>query len=253
MLARGGMTRERLDMPLDLLAGPLLAGLQRPMPWPRVADPPARVDRRHRPPAAPARRPGCRPDYAAAMNTLRSAILTLAVPLALALPAAARELDGTMTLTAHTRDGQRIALGSVRFEPAESGRRRFVLTIDPAPFRDHFLSMKEFKCLEGPGELACHVPYPYPSPRTVADGDFAWLEHELLFLYKLPREFGAKLWNGLYYRMERTERGLRGRPQAIDLNAISAPPERPAVPPYRPALRDDIPAGARWIESLTIE
>jgi len=97
------------------------------------------------------------------------------------------------------------------------------------------------------------VPYPYAQPRTVTSKDLAWLEHDLLFLYKLPNEFGAKLWNGLYFRFETTEQGLLGRPQAIDLNRISAPPERLDVPPFRPALRDDIAPGTRWIESLTIE
>ena len=49
------------------------------------------------------------------------------------------------------------------------------------------------------------------------------------------------------------KRGLIGTPQAIDLNLISAPPDKPGVPPYRPALRDDLPAGARALEKITIE
>jgi hypothetical protein len=53
--------------------------------------------------------------------------------------------------------------------------------------------------------------------------------------------------------LERTEHGLTGRPQAIDLNLISAPPDNPEVPPFSPALRDDIAPGMRWVESLTIE
>ena len=113
--------------------------------------------------------------------------------------------------------------------------------------------MKEFKCLEGPRELMCHVPYPYAQPGTVGERDYAWLEHSLLFMYKLPTEFGAKLWNGLYFRFERTPQGLVGRAQAVDLNRIGAPPDDPAVPPYKPALRDDIAPGSRWIESLVIE
>ena len=47
--------------------------------------------------------------------------------------------------------------------------------------------------------------------------------------------------------------GLEGTPQAIDLNLISSPPDRPALPPYRPALRDDIAPGSRWFQRLTIE
>ena len=113
--------------------------------------------------------------------------------------------------------------------------------------------MKEFKCLEGAGEVLCHVPYPYAQPGTVTPTDLAWLEHSLLFLFKLPNEFGAKLWNGLYFQLQMTDEGLVGTPQAIDLNLISAPPADLTKPPYRPALRDDIAPGARWAARLTIE
>lgn len=163
------------------------------------------------------------------------------------------ELQGLRSVVAETRDGQRLVLGTVQFEPQADGTVAFRLDLDHARFTDHFLSMKEFKCLEGGGEVVCHVPYPYPNPRRVTARDLSWLEHHLLFLFKLPSEFGARLWNGLYYRLELTPQGLVGRPQAVDLNLISAPPAQPDRPPYRPALRDDIAPGARWIERLLIE
>jgi hypothetical protein len=163
------------------------------------------------------------------------------------------ELKGTKTITAHTRDQQHIRIGRVRFDPLADGSVAFVITMDSARFGDHFLSMKEFKCLDGRGELVCHVPYPYRQPGAITATNFAWLEHGLLFLYKLPADFGAKLWNGLYFRFERGAQGLVGLPQAIDLNRISAPPDQPGLPPFRAALRDDIAPGSRWIESLSIE
>lgn len=172
-----------------------------------------------------------------------------------AAPAIAQawELQGVKTLTAHTRDQQRIPLGSVRFEPRGDGSVAFTVALDPARFTDHFLSMKEFKCLDGQGEVVCHVPYPYAQPGIVSADDLAWLEHSLIFLYKLPSEFGARLSNGLYFALQRTEQGLLGKPQAIDLNQISAPPDDPAVAPFTPDMRDDIAPGVRWIESLSIE
>jgi hypothetical protein len=170
-----------------------------------------------------------------------------------ALPASAWELRGTKQITALTRDQQRLPLGSVSFEPRAGGVVGFTLKLDHSHFKDHFLSMREFKCLEGPGEIACHVPYPHANPATVSASDLAWLEHSLLFLYKQPTDFGAKLWNGLYFRFERSERGLIGRPQAIDLGRISAPPARPDVPPYPAPQRDEIRAGSRWIDALLIE
>jgi hypothetical protein len=163
------------------------------------------------------------------------------------------ELSGLKTLTLHTRDDQALVLGAVNFQPRADGRTGFTLALDHARFKDFFLSMKEFKCLEGQGEILCHVPYPYAQPGTVSATDMAWLEHALLFLFKQPSEFGAKLWNGLYFQMRLTEQGIVGTPQAIDLNAISAPPDDLNKPPYRPALRDDIAPGARWATRLTIE
>jgi hypothetical protein len=100
--------------------------------------------------------------------------------------------------------------------------------------------------------VLCHVPYPYKHPGTVSGSDFAWLEHSLLFLYKQPRDFGAKLWNGLYFRLQADAEGLVGLPQAVDLNLISAPPDDLATPPYHAGLRDDVPPSAHWIERLVI-
>jgi hypothetical protein len=83
--------------------------------------------------------------------------------------------------------------------------------------------------------------------------DFAWLEHALLFLYKVPSDFGARLWNGLYYRMTLTEKGLSGIPEAVDLNLISAPPAEADIPPFRAADRSEIAPGSRWISRISIE
>jgi hypothetical protein len=112
--------------------------------------------------------------------------------------------------------------------------------------------MKEFKCLEG-AEVSCHVPYPYPNPHTIASNDLAWLEHSLLFLFKSPKDFGAKLWNGIYFHFTPAGSRLIGRAQAIDLNDISAPSAHPEIPPYSADARSDYPEGARWLDQLVIE
>ena len=189
----------------------------------------------------------------------------LLLPLLLAGAAStaqAWDLAGTHAVLLHGSDGPPLRLGTVTFTPATDGpaggRSRFVLVLDNTRFKDFFLSMKEFKCLEGGAEVFCHVPYPYPQPGTVEAGanppDFAWLEHALLFMFKTPADFGAKLWNGVYFQLRLTDTGLVGSPQAVDLNRISAPPDKPGMPPpFRPALRDDIAPGARWFGRLTIE
>lgn len=167
--------------------------------------------------------------------------------------AMAWELEGSKRVWAVTQAGERLAIGQVQFTPEASGRVDFALTLDTSRFQDHFLSMREFKCLPAASEVSCHVPYPYAHPRQVSAQQFDWLSHELLFLYKQPKDYGAKLWNGVYYQFERTGQGLLGRPQAVDLNLISAPPERKDVPPYDAGGREPMPAGQRWIDHLWIE
>ena len=183
---------------------------------------------------------------------------TLATLLALApLQAQAWDLAGPHAVLLHTHDGSRMQLGTVTFAPADKGRSAFTLVMDPARFKDFFLSIKEFKCVEGGAEVFCHVAYPYPQPGTVSvqsgAADFAWLKHSLLFMFKTPTEFGAKIWSCVYFQLRLTEQGLDGRPQAVDLNRSSAPPDQPSLPPLRPALGDDIAPGARWFNRLTIE
>jgi hypothetical protein len=171
--------------------------------------------------------------------------------LASSCPASAWEMAGTREVALHTRDGQAIPIGSITFLP-QGDRIGFSLQLAHDRFKDYFLSMKEFKCLDGGEEIQCHVPYPYANPATVTPDDLAWLEHALLFLYKLPTEFGARLWNGLYYRMAITEDGIVGTPEAIDLDHISAPPADGSIAPYGPMERTEIAPGSRWIRALTI-
>jgi hypothetical protein len=193
-----------------------------------------------------------RPRRDALLGSIASSGL-LAV-LALTGPAAAAfDFQGVKTLVAVTADGARTPLGSLHFTPAAGGPTTFRLALKTEVFTDHFLSMREFKCLNAAQEISCHVPYPYPNPATVAPGQLAWLEHSLLFLFKSPSEFGAKLWNGVYYEFQEQGAALVGRPKAVDLNEISAPPRDPATPPFRKALRHDMPAQARWLRELVIE
>jgi hypothetical protein len=163
------------------------------------------------------------------------------------------DLEDTKHVFAVTRDGTRLALGHVQFTRTSADVTQFKLTVESPLLVDHFLSMKEFKCLEGASEVTCHVPYPYRNPQTITAGNLVWLEHSLLFLYKQPRDFGAKLWNGSYYQFEVTGTCLIGKPQAIDLNHISAPSDKFDIAPYTPDLRVDAAPGARWIDHLLIE
>lgn len=165
-------------------------------------------------------------------------------------PAEAWEMAGTKRVELRTRDGAIIPIGTVTFTPGLDATR-FALDLDRAKFKDFFLSMREFKCIEGL-EVQCYVPYPYANPGLVKGGDLTWLEHALLFMFKTPADYGAKLSNGLYYALRPTDEGLVGTPQAIDLNDIAAPPQDAAIPPFDAAARTEILPDTRWIEALVI-
>lgn len=179
-----------------------------------------------------------------------------AIALGLAITSTAHgagwELEGTKTIFVTTNEGQRLRIGTVRFTPSANDTVAFKLAMETERFTDYFLSMREFKCLSSAAEVVCHVPYPHRQPGTVTPSNLAWLEHNLLFFFKQSSDFGAKLWNGIYFQLQRTDSGLVGKPQSIDLNLIGAPPQDDN-PPYTPALRDDMPVAKRWIQSLSIE
>ena len=169
-------------------------------------------------------------------------------------PAPAFDFSGEKALLASTPDRARIRIGTVRFLPlASSADAKFEIRLDTSVMTDHFLSMREFKCLPGGTEISCFVPYPHAHPGVVSAGKLAWLEHNLLFLYKRPTDFGAKLWNGVIFKFTEQGQALVGHPQAIDLNRISAPPDSATEPPYGPGERDDFPPSTRWLQELRIE
>ena len=163
------------------------------------------------------------------------------------------DFSGDKALIAVTKEGTRTRMGRVSFTPAANGQTGFQVQMDPTVMRDYFLSMREFKCLPSAVEVNCHVPYPYRHTATVSATDLVWLEHNLLFLYKQPSDFGAKLWNGLMFSFRVTPGALVGKPQAVDLNAISAPPDRLDIAPYGAMDRHDFAFGERWLNELRIE
>lgn len=186
------------------------------------------------------------------LKTMRRALMLVASLTACASSASAAEpaLDGVKDIVLHTEDGKSIAIGTVTFTP-DGDKSTFKIDFDDKKFAQYFLSMREFKCVEGP-EILCHVPYPYPNPRTVTAGDASWLEHALLFFYKRPSDYGAKMAHGLIFTLTMTADGFVGRPQSIDLDEIAIPPDDLANAFFTGEHRYYIQRGARWFDALTI-
>lgn len=168
---------------------------------------------------------------------------------ALLLPTLAFTAE-SRTLSIHLLDtkGTAVHIGSLALTPAEQGFN-YHLELDHHRFTDHFLSMKEMKCLEGK-ELWCHLPYPYSNPHQISRTDLRWLEHDLLFLFKRPGEFGADFWNGIYYKLAWQQDRLVGEARALDLNLLASPPDNPAGPPIGEADLDEIDRSQRWLPRI---
>lgn len=184
-------------------------------------------------------------------SAARLSALAVVVIAACPVPGWSFDFAGTKHVVAHTRDGTDVAIGTVAFTPNGSGYG-YKLDMDMKPFKEFFLSMRPFKCLDG-ADVWCYVPYPYDHPHAVTAKDLSWLEHDLLFFWKTPTSYGAKMDNGLIYGFHAVGDALVGKPQAISLDKIASPPSDPKVPPYAAADRDDVGDGSRWIESLRIE
>jgi len=160
-------------------------------------------------------------------------------------------LDGKKTITMKANRGDDIVIGTIDFK--KSGEQSsFSLHLTYKLFTDHFLSMKEFKCLEGDTELSCYVPYPYKNPMIASANDLSWLEHALLFLKKDRKEFGANLWNGMLYKMTIKGETIEGELRDIDLNLIASPPEDLTVAPYNEDEQVETDLGSRWLPRIII-
>lgn len=186
----------------------------------------------------------------------RFASTLLACVSALGAPAFAQQtwdFLGPKAVKLVTADGATLTVGSVEFTATGAEAASFKLALASPPLTDFFLSMREFKCLAAAQELSCHVPYPYPNPGTVSRDNLAWLEHSLLFFFKAPTDYGAKLYNGMYFEFRRDGQRLVGTPKAVDLNAVAAPPKDLGSPPFSSSQRHELATSRRWVQAIHIE
>lgn len=182
----------------------------------------------------------------------RLALILFALGLTTPLPATENPaLSGDKQVFLLDNKGKPIPIGTISFKPSDKGAA-YELAINYQAFTDYFLSMKEMKCLEGP-ELWCHLRYPYKHENVVRRDDLRWLSHDLLFMFKKPKEFGANFWNGIYYDLRLEGDNIIGQAQAVDLNQLAAPPDDLTTPPYGEYDREDIEPSNRWLPGLLIQ
>lgn len=155
----------------------------------------------------------------------------------------------TQSVYLQANDGTRIQIATLTTRP-DGG---YSVEMAQAPFTDHFLSMRPFRCLEGPQKHWCHVPYPYALARSGPQGDPTDLEYDFLFLWKGAADYGINMWNGVYYQLEPNGAGWTGRMSELDMDLLSAPPPEGIVHPIRPQDLTEAEPEGHWLPLLIIE
>lgn len=128
----------------------------------------------------------------------------------------------------------------------------YTVEMSATAFSDHFLSMRPFRCLEGPVKHWCHVPYPYDIDRNVSR-DLTDLEYDFLFVWKGATDYGINMWNGVYYRLERDGAALTGTLHEIDMDVLSAPPAPGEMRPLSARDLHQSDPDSHWLPRLVIE
>ncbi|MBV2360861.1 hypothetical protein KUH32_13925 [Thalassococcus sp. CAU 1522] len=183
------------------------------------------------------------------MSTLRrKAMPVLAAIAALAQPTVAAPLlaDGGYGIWLEDGQGARIRIGAL-----EVGAGAYRLSMNDAPFTDQFLSMRPFKCLEGPDKMWCHVPYPYPNRHDLNAGPTD-LEYDLLFVWKGKGDYGIDMWNGLYYALARDGSGLTGAVHEMNMDMLAVPPVAGDLRPIAPGDLHQADPDSHWLPVLRV-
>ncbi|WP_415918868.1 hypothetical protein [Tateyamaria sp. SN6-1] len=147
-----------------------------------------------------------------------------------------------------TGAGERINIASVIV--SDGGGYTVEMAADP--FADHFLSMRPFRCLEGPQKHWCHVPYPYEIARNIGS-DLTDLEYDFLFVWKGATDYGINLWNGVYYRLTPQNDQLVGVLHEVDMDALGVPPEAGNLRPITASDLHESDPDSHWLPRMVIE
>jgi len=151
----------------------------------------------------------------------------------------------TRTVTLQPSDGESIDIASIELQKQKDGSYHYKLNVDDSKFSNHFLSMRPFKCFEGPKQMLCYLPYPYEKNNKISAEDLGNLEYDLLFIHRKSTDYGIDPWNGVYYKLEMDkDANLLGVLKEVDLDILAAPPEKGVTRPITDsALNEAEPSG----------
>lgn len=186
------------------------------------------------------------------MSSVRLLILLSGCFLSLAGMAA--DLTGTRGIWLSNAAGEKHRIGTIVFTPAEAGKTRFKITMEET-LEEYFLAMRPFRCLTGPTQRLCHFPVEREAA-LISSADLVPLEYALLFIRTAPKSLHIDPFNGIYYKMSWTERGITGELHDVQMDSFIAPDIVPVERRQRPIGYSDLSRGdsrSHWLPILTIE
>lgn len=164
------------------------------------------------------------------------------------------ELRGAHAIVLSNAQGERVVIGTVAFTPTGDGRFRFAVTMDDK-LEEYFLAMRPFRCLSGPQQRLCHFPIEREAP-IIATDDLVPLEYALMFMRTPPKSLHVNPFNGVYYKLTLTDKGIEGRLNDVDMDPFITPDSVPVERRQRPIRPQDLSPGddsSHWLPRLTIE
>jgi hypothetical protein len=144
--------------------------------------------------------------------------------------------------------GTRIQIANVEIE----ADGEYVVSMRDEPFTNHFLSMRPFRCLDGPQKNWCHVPYPYEIKRNITD-ELTDLEYDFLFVWKGSGDYGINMWNGVYYNLQEVDGQIVGALHEMDMDTLSAPPDAGELRPIKAKHLHESDPESHWLPHLIVE
>ena len=161
------------------------------------------------------------------------------------------DIDRPMTITLQASENESVDIGQITFTAKGEGYS-YELKLDEDKFEKQFLSMRPFDCMQKPKMMICHLPYPYQNNRFITADDMTDLEYELMFLHKYPGAYGIDAYNGIYYQMKMTDKGIEGLLHDVDMNELKVPPEEGNLRPITPDMLYEASPTKHWFMNVLI-
>ena len=166
----------------------------------------------------------------------------------------AQALTGSHNIVLGNAQGERYVIGRITFSDAGKGKSAFRIETDPQ-LGEFFLAMRPFRCLTGPLQRLCRFPVEIDG-QVISRDDLVPLEYALMFMKTKPADLHISAFNGLYYKLRWSDKGITGKLHDVNMDPFIAPEGGAAGGNKRPIGHADLSEAdprSHWLPNLSIE